>query len=100
MEYLYLIFVLLGIVLDRYIFPLFDILLEFINYWISKLCNGLSLQTQREQLKFEKEVGSIEEKTPAIGFHYEKEPDYGDLEDYEGYLKDFKSKWFNVKKVK
>ena len=89
MEYLY--FVLFGIVLDRYIFPLFDIVLEFINYWISKLCNGISLQTQREQLKFQKEFGEIEEKTPAIGFHYEKD-DYEDLDQYEDYLKNLKVK--------
>lgn len=66
------VYFLIGMAVDRWLIPIIDMLLELLNYTISKYASGISLQTQREQLKFQKEVEKEESvDDPArIGFEF------------------------------
>lgn len=76
---------LLGMCVDRWIMPFMDMLLELINYTVSKFASGISLETQRDQLKFQKEVeesGSGDDPH-RIGFDYTRDQRYDDDDDEE-----------------
>ena len=78
-----LIIFLLGMVADRWIIPFLDMILELINYTVSKFASGISLQTQRDQLKFQKEVEEtgLMDESNRIGFEYATQDEYCDDEE-------------------
>lgn len=76
-----LMYVLIGLLIGRYLLPMADLLLELINYGVSKMANSLNISTQREQLKFEREAAiQQDDDSPRIGFEIPN-PIYEDDED-------------------
>jgi hypothetical protein len=64
--------------------PILDLLLELANYYISKLASGISIDTQRIQLKFKEEFGLNKvDDGNRIGFVYPTSSDDYDEEEYE-----------------
>lgn len=58
----------IGIVFDRYVFPIFDVLLELFNLKMSERGTEIQLNTQAMGHEFIKIYGDKEELQPAIGF--------------------------------
>jgi hypothetical protein len=57
-----------GFIVNRYIFPILDMLLDQLQYKITKVCTAIQIDTNLMSLEFEELVNSRNELTPAIGF--------------------------------
>jgi hypothetical protein len=57
-----------GFVIDRYLFPIFDMLLETLQYKITNKCTSIQIDTNLQSLEYEQLVNSGNELSPAIGF--------------------------------
>jgi hypothetical protein len=72
MEFVYLLLVIVGGVIVRYLMPILDVTLELVSYWIGGFASKIVINTQREQFKFKKEVeAGMPDNSPKIGFHFE-----------------------------
>ena len=62
--------VLLGIILDRYVFPILDVLLEFLTIKITNRATKVQLNTETDKMEFNIKYGKDEEQviTNATGF--------------------------------
>lgn len=67
MEYL-LIGLAIGFMVDRYVFPILDMLLETLQYKITNKCTAIQIDTNLLSLEYEEIINSRNELTPAIGF--------------------------------
>ena len=95
MEFLWL--VLLGLTIDRYILPIFDLVLEYVSHMVNKVVVSISIDTQRQQLKFKQECMLVDEPQ-RIGFEY-PEQTCEEIEYYENEEDEEKCKiGFNCKK--
>ena len=65
----YLILVLIGLSAGRYILPIFDLVLELFNQWITKFIVKISLDTEREKMQYNKEYESVDDQN-SIGFQH------------------------------
>lgn len=70
-----------GFIVDRYIFPMFDMLLELLQYKITQKCTEVQIDTNLLSLEYEQIINSGNELTPAIGFVAGSSAD--DSEDYD-----------------
>ena len=78
----YLLLVCLGVVITRYILPVLDVVLELVNYWLARFANNIVLDTQREQLKFKKEVeAQTADNSPKIGFRLDPKEEYDEFDE-------------------
>lgn len=81
----YLILILIGLLAGRYILPILDLILEFINQWLTQFIVTISLNTEREKIQYNKEFESTDDPN-RIGFQHpssgREEYDCED-EDYE-----------------
>lgn len=82
--------VLIGVLIERYIFPIFDTLLEVFNYKQSEKATIYQLNAQEQAVLFNRKYPELnnmqnQELTPAIGFMTEQSDemyyDYDDEED-------------------
>lgn len=80
MEYL-LIGLAIGFIVDRYVFPILDMLLEMIQYKVTNKCTAIQIDTNLLSLEYEEIINSRNELTPAIGFVAGSSHD--DLEEYD-----------------
>jgi hypothetical protein len=61
----------LGIIIGRYFISIVDYMLEFINTKITKMTNSIAIETQKEQINFQKEYNIKQEDDPnRIGFEH------------------------------
>ncbi len=65
----YLILVLIGLASGRYILPIFDLILEFLNQWLTQFIVKISLNTERDKIQFNKDVESTDDPN-RIGFQH------------------------------
>lgn len=68
MEYI-LLGVIIGIVIDKYIFPIFDMLLELLTYQITKLCTSIQIDINLMSLEYQEMAEQGQPLTPVVGFH-------------------------------
>jgi ATP-dependent exoDNAse (exonuclease V) beta subunit len=62
---------------DAYVQFFLDVVLELVNYWLARFANNIVLDTQREQLKFKKEVeAQTVDNSPKIGFRLDPKEEY------------------------
>lgn len=80
MEYL-LIGLAIGFIVDRYVFPIFDMLLELIQYKITNKCTAIQIDTNLLSLEYEQIINSGNELAPVIGFVAGSSHD--DIDDYD-----------------
>lgn len=76
----------IGIVADRYLFPICDILLELFNYQVAKICTSIQIDTNIMSLEYEEIANQGNQLTPTIGFlsgEQNEEEIYDDEEDDE-----------------
>lgn len=78
MQYLF-IGILLGIVIDKYIFPLIDTLFEVFTYKISIKATAYKIQSESIAREYEKKYPEVEETaTNVVGFHMDNSEEYYD----------------------
>ena len=79
MELLYL-GIILGIFIDKYIFPFLDLMQERITYSVTVGATRKQIQAQKIVADFSREYPEcsedVPEKQPAIGFQYVSEDEY------------------------
>jgi hypothetical protein len=80
---IYLVLVLAGIVLGRWLVPLADLLLEVINHKLATIVQTESIKCRRDEFNFQKEYGDSNENKlePCIGFHTDPKYDFYEEED-------------------
>lgn len=72
--------IIVGIVIERFIFPIIDLKLEVFQYKETEKATAYQLNTQELVAEFNREYpefnqGEVPELTPAIGFTYAPEDD-------------------------
>lgn len=72
--------IILGILLEKYIFPIIDLKIEVLQYKETEKATVCQLNTQELVAEFNREYpefnqGEVPELTPAIGFTYTPEDD-------------------------
>lgn len=75
MSYLFIFFgIFIGILIERYIFVIFDLLIEIFQYKQSNKATNYQLQAKEAVIIFERKYPELnknsQELTPAIGFNY------------------------------
>lgn len=65
----------LGIVIGRYIFPIFDMLLEMLQYKITQICTIIQVNTNLVSLEYEQVANKHNELSPVIGFLADRQRD-------------------------
>ena len=77
-------FIIIGIIIAKYIFPIFDVLLECFTYRMTVSATKNDIKAKKIVAEYEKEYGNeTVERMPAIGFELPKpeEQYYDDDED-------------------
>ena len=83
MEYLYL-GIFLGIILDKFLFPFFELLQERITYSVTVGATRSQMKAQKLVCDFKREYPEVEEiaeQMPAIGFHFPQEESQFDYDE-------------------
>lgn len=71
--------IILGILIDKYIFVFWDIKMEKFTHKETVECTAYQLEAQELVQLYQREYGEVEEKSPAIGFQvYPQEEEYYD----------------------
>jgi hypothetical protein len=77
----------IGVVANRYIMPILDMFLELLNYWITKICTSIQIDTNIMSVDYQEIADQGNQLTPTIGFlggnRIEDEDFYDDEEDGE-----------------
>jgi hypothetical protein len=78
----------IGVTVDRYVLPLFDMLLEIVSYKVSKKCTEIQIDTNLMSLDYQEIADQGQQLTPTIGFlsgEQQEDDFYEDDEDEEEY---------------
>lgn len=72
-----------GLFLGRYFIQILDQINGLIISWFNIVVTKSTIKMEELEIEFNKKHAPIEEKSPAIGFHYEKPVEYIDVDDGE-----------------
>jgi hypothetical protein len=77
----------IGVVFNRYIMPIFDMFLEMLSYWITKICTSIQIDTSIMSVDYQEIADQGKQLTSTIGFlgdtQEEDELDYEDDDEEE-----------------
>jgi uncharacterized membrane protein YgaE (UPF0421/DUF939 family) len=83
MQYLF-IGILIGIIINTYLLPIFDTLLEIYTYKMSEIATSSKIRAESMVKKYELKYPSIEESaTNVVGFQYEQPEEIYEDDDLE-----------------